>query len=497
MSEDSEQKRVRNFSGAVKWSAGSKYIAMLSRLGFSLVTARILSPEIFGIVAMAFVMHEFVRSLGNVGFAEYLVRTKELNQRMLSSIFWFNCLMCAGLALLTLASAPLLALMYGEPLVAQVAAVLSLYVFIEGFAIVPISLLRRELRFDKLAIREVGSVFVSGFIAVTLALAGFGIWSIVLSTIVGSIYRTATLYFCSEFRPSFAFDRPAIRDSLGFGINLTGAKLLNFLGENLDKIVIGIGLGAGSLGVFSLAQKLTRLPQNGISGVVNRVLLPRLARAQDNEAELAALYMRVANAIALISFPVYAVMMVLAQEAVSCLLGAKWAGASGVIVLLAPAAAMRTISAPRGSVIVARGYPRRLFGLGVCLFVVRVTGIGIGIQWGLEGLCIGILIASVISWLIGETVVGATISGAGLREQGRVLTPVVLVTFAAMLVGFTLRAMLISLDVPPAFFLLPVPLLMACVYCLIISRLHVVGWADILSLIPLPIRATLDSKATP
>lgn len=178
MTSDSTQhdEQEMDVYSAVRWSALSKYGAQGMQFVVSIVLARILAPEYFGLLGMATVVTGFVKVFKNLGFGSVIIQRKEIDDKLLSTLFWVNLGVCILITGVLLGLAPLAAMMYSDPRVTALVMVLSLNFIVTGFSTIPSSLLQRRLQFKKLAIREVGGVIVSGATAITMALLGFGVW---------------------------------------------------------------------------------------------------------------------------------------------------------------------------------------------------------------------------------------------------------------------------------------------------------------------------------
>lgn len=482
----------KTFHSAVRWSAVSKYACTIVRIAQSLITARILAPELFGIVEMAFVFLEFVRAVGYFGLSEALVREKELEEDFTSSVFWLNAFVCTCMFLLMLMFAPIASLVYDDVVVGQVTAVLSIYVFLHSSTIVQESLLRRRLRYDKLAIAEIGAVLCSGFIAVTLALAGFGVWSIALASVAGGSFRAASLMILSPYRPRAVFRRSLIRKTVKFGSRITGATLVNYVGRNLDKLIIGVGLGPAALGLYALAQRLVCLPLESVQAVVERVLLPRFSRDQEDDEKLGNLYLRVVNGIALITLPMLLVAALIPYELIGFVLGEKWMGAAPLVSILAPFAAVTAICQSRGRLLITKGKTGELFGITFVSTAIRVFAIFVGVtSGGLIGLCIGALVAKLIDWFVGDFLAFKSVEGLSIKKELACLLPILFAGTLAAIVGGVVAYVTRSFDSHDFVVICCSSIATLTTYFVVVCRLGTIGLQDVLLLIPLRFRRNL------
>ncbi|MBN2346551.1 MAG: oligosaccharide flippase family protein, partial [Candidatus Aminicenantes bacterium] len=177
------------------WNFGGHFLRVFLQFAFGVLLARLLAPEAFGLLAMVMVFSGFAQLFCELGLAAAIIQKRDLDERHLSSIFWFNLGAGGILTLAFVLLAPALASFYRQPRLAPlVAAVSPVFVF-SALVIVQHSLLTRRLAFKKLFFAESAAVLVSGAVAVLLALHGFGVWSLVCQTLLMAALQGAFLWF--------------------------------------------------------------------------------------------------------------------------------------------------------------------------------------------------------------------------------------------------------------------------------------------------------------
>ncbi|MEW4527076.1 MOP flippase family protein [Maioricimonas sp. JC845] len=390
------KKPKEDFYSSVRWSAFSKYGAQGMQFVISMVLARLLAPEYFGLLGMATVITGFVKVFKNLGFSSAIVQRKNVSDNLLSTLFWVNLGVCLLVAAVVLGIAPLAAWMYDDPRVMPIVAVLSINFVFAGFTMIPAALLQRRMEFKKLAIREIGGVLAAGLTAIPLAWMGWGVWALVGSSLAGSFAQMILINLAVPFRPRMVYDRQGLSECLKFGLNLTGFNIFNYFARNSDNLVIGLFLGPVALGFYSLAYKLMLLPRDSVSKVLSRVLFPKLSKLQDDDERLADVYLRATGAIAFVTFPMMAGLAVLAEPFVQVVLGEKWLPAVPLIQLLAPVGALQSIGSVSGQLYMSRGETPKLFVMGVISGVVRSVGFVIGVIWGVQGVTVSYVITAVV-----------------------------------------------------------------------------------------------------
>jgi O-antigen/teichoic acid export membrane protein len=369
----------------VKWTLLSYTVGRLLSLVSSVLLARLLTPADFGLMAMATVIISFVDLFSNLGTAAAIIQQRTLSRELISSLFWLNVAFGVAVTTVLFLLAPVLAGLYREPRLVEVMQCLALTLCVGGLRSVHQALLQRELAFDTLAKVEIVAGLVSLVGGVVLALLGFGVWSLVVQSVIWNVLMTALVWLFSRWRPQLVFQWGLIKTVARYSLNLTGFSVFNYFARNADKFIIGRYLGVQPLGNYDLAYRLLLYPINAISSVVGRVVFPAYAKIQDDNAQLRRTFLKIASAIALVSFPVMFGLMVVCDQFVLTFFGAKWAPMIKVIAVLAPLGALQSIGTTVGTIYQAKGRTDWLLWWGVAAGSLTVLSFIIGLPWGIEG----------------------------------------------------------------------------------------------------------------
>jgi O-antigen/teichoic acid export membrane protein len=369
----------------LKWSA----LSLVGRRGLSILTtiilARLLAPSDFGLVAMAAVVIGFIELFQDLGTAAAVIQRKDPSQALLASMFWLN----AGFGLATMAvlywGSPLAGVFYREPQVTPIMQVLSVSFLLSGLSNLQKSLLERNLEFDKLARIEIGTSLFATLVGVTAAFLGHGAWSLVYQMLAGNFLATPLLWSASRWRPTWEFSWNELRSVMGFSLNLTGANVFNYFARNADKFLIGRFLGSQDLGYYDLAYRLMLYPLQGISAVIGRVMFPLYSRMQDDADQFGRAYLKVASAIALLSFPLMLGLTALAYPFVLTLFGTTWTPVIPLLLILAPLGAVQSIATTIGAIYNAKGRTDWALWWTVGAGVLYVLSFALGLPWGILG----------------------------------------------------------------------------------------------------------------
>ncbi len=362
----------------------------VSRLAVSVVLARLLTPNDFGVVAAAMVVMVVAWQLTDLGTSAVIIQREVIDDTLVSSLFYFNVVLGAGLSAATVAVAGPLSSALGQPGATRAIQVLATVSFIGAVGNMHFALLRRKMQFGRLAAMNIANAVVSGVVGIGLAVAGAGIWALVFGTIAGTTVSVVAQWRYEPWRPSASFSLRRLREVSRFSIEFFCSSALAVVFQQLDKVIISRMLGGAALGTYTVAQRTVTSPVNTVSEAVSNVSFSAFAREQNNPEVLRSGATRAAGVVALVVLPSMVGLAVLADEAVAAVYGPGWGAAVPVIQILAPVAAVQAISRVTDSVMLARGRSDWLYrwALAYCLF--GAAAMVVSARWGLVGVSFGL-----------------------------------------------------------------------------------------------------------
>jgi len=309
------------------------------------VTARLLSPAEFGLIAMANVVLRLGAYVARMGLGRALIQRMDIDATDIRAAFTssvaFGAIVASAIAL----SAPIVASYFQEPNVEPVVRWLSLVFVVNGLGATAKALMQRERRFQTLSIIEVAS-YVIGFAtpAISLAAAGFGVWSLVVGALGQPLVAALLEYIAIRHAVVPTFDGPSHARLLRFGSKVSLISLLEFFGGVLDTLFIGRFGSTMELGLYNRAHLLSSLPAYRLNDGIARVLFPVLAAGRGDPQEFSATLHRSSNIAARLVIPIGIGMSIASPELVGVVLGKQWTGATGVVAILAPAMSIGLLS---------------------------------------------------------------------------------------------------------------------------------------------------------
>ncbi|MET1134273.1 MAG: lipopolysaccharide biosynthesis protein [Aeromicrobium sp.] len=399
----------------------------VSRLAVSVVLARLLTPSEFGVVAVAMVVMVVAWQLTDLGTSATVIQRETIDDALVSSLFWFNLALGAGLSAVTVACAAPLARVLGQPDAAPAIRLLALVSVVAALGNMHHALLRRTMQFGRLASITIANALVNSLLGISLAFAGAGVWALVVGTLAGVATSTVTAWWFAKWRPHATFDIQRLLGVARFSIHFFWSNALAIVFGQLDKVIISRMLGAAPLGTYSVAQRTVLSPVQTVSGAVSTVSFSAFSRGQDDPEKLRSGASRAAGVVALVVLPSMVGLAVLADQAVAVVYGPQWEAAVVVMQVLAPVAAVQALACVTASVMLAMGRSDWLYRWALANCLVGAAAMVIGAQWGLMG--VSLALAAVVALLSPfEMRMALGLIGMRLSTYLRTLLPHVIIT---------------------------------------------------------------------
>lgn len=427
------------------WGAIGKVGTLTINFLTNLVLARLLLPEDFGAIAMLAIFLAVSNIFIQGGLGAALVQKKNPDHRDYSTVFYWNLVVAVIFYLILYASAPLIANYYDLPLVKPLLRVQSTVLLIQSFSIVQYTQLQKQMNFKALAIRNMAAALAGTFIAIPLALRGFGAWSLVASAILASIVNVLLLWKMSTWRPTLEFSFSSLKTLFSFGGLMLLSSLAETLYTNLQGLIIGKRFSASDLGYFSQAKKLEEIPVTGLSSIVNDVTFPAFASIQDDPERLLAGVRKSTKALSFLNFPMMILLIIIAQPLICLLYGSKWEPSAPYFQILCISGLIYTINTLNTNVIKSLGKGKIYFGIQITKRVIGIALILLGMRFGIYGLLWAVAIVSYISFIINSLVNKKLITYGPFKQ----LRDVSLCLLAAMVTGILVYGLGMALPCHP------------------------------------------------
>jgi PST family polysaccharide transporter len=364
----------------------------------TVVLARLLTPADFGLVAMVVAVTGLAVAFADLGLSEATIQRQEISHEQVSTLFWINVAIGLTLMLVTVALAPALAWFYREPRLKGIACLVSFTFLINGLRVQHEALLKRQMRFSSLAIRDVFSLALGVCIAITMALRGAGYWAIAVLSVSATFCQMALSWLMVRWIPGLPRRNAKVGSLIVFGGNVAVSAVIMTLNRSADNVLIGWHWGAGPLGLYSRAYNLLMLPVRQVSAPARSVTVPAFSRIQGDPERFARYYLRTANLIMWIATPILGFLFVAAQPVIVLVLGHQWREAAPVFQILAFSALVHLLLESAIWLFVSQGQSGRLLKVLLIISPIIVGSYAIGLPFGIKGvaLCGSLVLVAIL-----------------------------------------------------------------------------------------------------
>ncbi|MBL8292426.1 MAG: MOP flippase family protein [Bryobacterales bacterium] len=382
-------------SGAA-WTAVSMAGRQVMSIVALAVLARYVPPSAYGLMGMAQAVSNFLLLFRDMGTASALVQRRTVDEPLLASVFWLNVALGVILTGATAVVAYPASWFFREPQLVPVMQVVAFTFLASALSMVHGALLSRELRFRRLAVTELGGALVGQVCAVSLAVSGFGVWSLVFGNLAAMVGTSTLLWIMRPWMPRSAASVESMRSIASYSLNLLGFSIVNYFSRNIDSLVVGRFLGRASLGYYQMAYTIMMYPIQNVTQVLGRVMLPTFSRMQDDNERFRRAYLRVATVIALITFPMMLGLMAVVEPFVLTVVGDQWRPIAPLLLILCPIGLIQSVQSSVGYIYTAKGRTDWMFWWSLAAVAVVGPAFLLGLPWGIYGVAGAYAVATVL-----------------------------------------------------------------------------------------------------
>ena len=432
MAENLKDKTVK---GAL-WSAFQKGGSIVVGFVSSVVLARLLTPEDYGLIGMLAIFIAVSEVFINGGFGSALIQKKRPTDEDYSTFFIWNLTISVFLYGVLFLCAPCIARFYNQEILCSILRINGLVLIINAISLVQTYQLRKQLNFKKLGTIEVSVAALSLIVGIYFAWKGYGVWALVIQHLFGGVLKTLLFWLTSKWRPMLKFSVQSFKELFGFGGFILLSNLVNTFCNNIQGLLIGKFYNPATMGYYSKAKSTEELSASFISQVIDQVAYPVLAEAQNDNAYMIRMLKKFIGVLAFLTFPIMLLLILLAKPVFVVLYSDRWLPSVPYFQILCLAGIATCLQGITYYAIAAIGKSKTMFmwslvkrGLGLCFIV---GGLAI---WGIKGLLVGMVMNSYVVYFINAGLVSKHIGYTG-GQQFKDLLPVILVSAASFLVAF-------------------------------------------------------------
>jgi len=384
--------RDRVVNGAL-WLTATKALGQIITWIITIIVIRLLTPADYGLMGMALLITGILFLFNEIGLGAAIVQKSTLSGDQLSDLRWLIIAVNVGLFALLVLLAPAGAAYFNEPRLSSITRVLSIMFLINAVGVPSAALLQREMAFKEKASADVIGNVVGGILTLVLAWAGYGVWSLVAGSL--TLRFVTTVLYCVYRPPVFrrSFSTNNIGLFMQFGAEVAAGRFLWYLSSSADVLIVGKLLGSVQLGYYSLAFQYSTLPLDKFVAILNEVAFPSFSSVQNDTARLQRHYLKLVHFVALVTFPVFIGLVLVADSAVIVLLGARWLPVVVPLKLLCIASCFRAIEIINTPAMMARGRARMVLINTLVATIVLPVSFYIGARrGGINGVAVAWLV---------------------------------------------------------------------------------------------------------
>ncbi len=345
------------------WLGSATFIAKLSDLTRSIVLARLLTPDAFGIMSIVLIASNGIDIFTQFNFKAALIHKQDNIEESMDTAWVLNILRGFVLFACIYLSAPYIAYFYKEPIISTALRIYSGIVLLNGFVNINMLLFDKALDFKKLAFLRICISTSKLLVSVALALLLRNIYALVYSAVLAVLIELLLSYSIQRKRPRFRFRIDAAKSLFSYSIFISGIGILLFITVQIDDALIGSVLGMTALGYYTYAYKLANLPSSHISGVLSQVLFPAYSSIQHDIDYMKSIFLKALKFISFISIPLSVGLYASGDMFVYVFLGKGWMPIVSALRILCIFGALRSIGSTTSPVFQATGKPNILFNV--------------------------------------------------------------------------------------------------------------------------------------
>ena len=408
----------------VIWSAVDRFSAQGIQFVFSLLIARLLVPEDYGVVAMLGIFMAVSQTFIDSGFGAALIRKIDRTEEDFSTVFYFNIVVAILFYLALFFAAPAIANFYNTPLLESITKVVALNLIIGSLSGIHNAKLSIAIDFKSRAKISIVSTLLTGAVGLWMAYAGYGVWALVVQNLFSSAIRTVLLWVIVKWYPKLVFSWKSFKELFSFGSKLLASALLDTLYNNIYTLVIGKVFSSSTLGVYSKANALAQFPSSNITSVLQGVTFPVLSTIQNEDDRLADAYKRFLKIAAFVVFPLMIGLSAVADPFIRLVLTDKWEGAIYLLQIMCFWMMWYPIHAINLNILQVKGRSDYFLKLEIIKKIQGVIVLCITVPMGIVAMCYGSLISSIIC-LVWNTHYTKKLIGYGFFAQMKDLLPII------------------------------------------------------------------------
>lgn len=426
------------------WSMLERVSVQSVQFVLGIILARILSPTEYGTIGLLTVIIAFMQVFVDSGFSKALIQKQDRTQTDISTVFFFNVIISVICYILLWFAAPFIAEFYESEFLIDLMRVISLSLIFGALFSIPTTLFTIKFDFKSIARTNLIATFLSGILAVWMAYEGYGVWALVIQTLLKSILTVFIMWFQIKWKPTFVFSKTSFQSLFSYGSKLLLSSILNMSVNNFSNLFIAKVATVKDLGFYTRGTQFADIIFTTFSSVLDSVLLPSLASIQKEREKLVHLTRLTIKSTALIVTPIFFGLASIAEPLIKVLLTDKWLMAVPIMQILCIARLVTIISGINVNILYAIGRTDLALNQQYVKLLIRIVFLVIAINHGIIYLALAELISTLIHFFI-NTYYPSKILNYGPLQQIKDMVPILFSSFL-MVVGMYISMFFIEND---------------------------------------------------
>ena len=428
---------------ALFWSFMEKGGQQIFQFAFTIVLARLLSPNELGLLGALAIFIAVANILQESGFSSALIRQQEVSEKDYSTVFYFNISISIACYIILFFAAPYIADFYEQPILTNLSRFLFLSFVFNGFSVVQYVHLIRRMDFRKNTRITLASTITSGAVAVIMAYYGYGVWALAAQQVLQTLLRTVFLWISIKWAPSASFCFERLKSMTGYSSKLLLNSLFNQVAANVSSIVIGKKFSMFDLGNYNQAAKLGNLPQGMIASSLQSVAFPLLSKLGDDIDAKRRIFRKIVRVVCFICFPIAVFTIISAESIILVAFKEKWIGVVPILQLLVIGSSVLPLFYLLSSLLQSVGKSGMLLSVELFRNVVTLAVIIYTVRFGVNGVVLGTSCIAVVSFLVAYYIAGRCINYP-MKEVLKDVLPYGIIAVIAFCPTYFLRTLISS-----------------------------------------------------
>lgn len=382
------------------WTATQRFGVLILGFVSNLVLAHFLSADDYGVIGMISIFITLAETITDSGLGAALIQKENPTEVDYSTVFWSNLIISIILYIILFFAAPAIAHFYNMDVLVKILRIKALIIILQGLRLIQTTILQKNLNFKKISIIYLTASVISTIVAIVLAVLGWGLWSLVVKTLLDISVRTALFWIFGNWKPKFQFSKVSFKQLFSYGfVMLITSLIITLYGEG-QGLIIGKAFSAATLGYYTQAKKLQEIPTNAISQIVNQVTFPVFAKLKDNTEKMKNGLKKIVVGVSYISFPMMLYFFISASPIFNLLFSEKWNPSIPYFRYLCIVGLIDSVNMMNTNIISATGKKGLYFRQQVVKRIIGIILIILSVHFGMTGLLIARVLIEYIFYFI-------------------------------------------------------------------------------------------------